>query len=159
MPSVLFHPRFHSEDAAYAWVEERLSPNGPTCPRCKEHERVGKLSGKSTRLGVHKCYRCRKPFRLTVGTIFEASHIPLHIWLQAITLMSSSKKGISTNQLHRTLRIGLKAAWFLSQRIREAMRGDDLSPMSGNGGIVEADETYLWRGALGRGGQKADLST
>ena len=159
MPSVLFHPRFHSEDAAYAWVEERLWPNGPTCPRCKERERVGKLSGKSTRLGVHKCYRCRKPFRVTVGTIFEASHIPLHIWLQAITLMSSSKKGISTNQLHRTLRIGLKAAWFLSQRIREAMRGGDLSPMSGNGGIVEADETYLWRGALGRGGQEADLST
>jgi transposase-like protein len=141
MPSVLSHPRFHSEDAAYEWVEERFWPNNPTCPRCEERERVGKLSGKSTRLGVHKCYRCRKPFRVTVGTIFEASHIPLHIWLQAITLMSSSKKGISTHQLHRTLRIGLKAAWVLSQRIREAMRGGGLSPMSGNGRIVEADET------------------
>ncbi len=81
---------------------------------------------------------------MTVGTIFQASHIPLHIWLQAITLMSSSKKGISTNQLHRTLEIGLKAARFLSHRIREAMTGGELPPMSGNGGIVEADETYLW---------------
>ena len=80
---------------------------------------------------------------MTVGTIFEASHIPLHIWLQAITLLCSSKKGISTNQLHRTLGIGLKAAWFLSHRIREAMRDGDLAPMGGNGGIVEADETYF----------------
>jgi hypothetical protein len=82
---------------------------------------------------------------VTVGTVFEASHIPLHIWLQAIALMSSSKKGISSNQLHRTLGIGLKAAWFLSHRIREAMRDGVLAPMGGNGGIVEADETYLWK--------------
>lgn len=143
MASVLSHPRFHSEEAAYAWVEERLWPNGPVCPRCKGTERIGKLGGNSTRLGVHKCYRCRKPFRVTVGTIFEASHIPLHLWLQAITLMSSSKKGISTNQMHRTLGIGLKAAWFMTHRIREAMRSGDLPPMGGNGGIVEADETYF----------------
>lgn len=143
MPSVLSQPRFHSEEAAYAWVEARLWPNGPICPHCKGQERIGKLGGRSTRCGVYKCYNCRKPFRVTVGTIFEASHIPLHLWLQAIALMTSSKKGISTHQLHRTLGIGLKAAWFLSHRIREAMRGGDLSPMSGNGGIVEADETYF----------------
>ena len=140
MPSVLSQPRFHSEEAAYAWVEERLWPNGPVCPHCKGKERIGRLGGKSTRYGVRKCYRCRKPFRVTVGTIFEASHIPLHLWLQAIALMTSGKKGISTHQLHRTLGIGLKAAWFLSHRIREAMRSGDPLPMSGNGRIVEADE-------------------
>jgi transposase-like protein len=144
MPSVLSDPRFHNEEAAYAWVEACLWPTGPVCPHCKGSERIGKLGGKSTRFGVYKCYVCRKPFRVTVGTIFEASHIPLHIWLQAITLMSSSKKGISTNQLHRTLGIGLKAAWFMSHRIREAMRDGNLGPMGGVGGIVEADETYLW---------------
>lgn len=143
MPSVLSHPRFHDEEAAYAFVEERLWPTGPVCPRCKGRERIGKLGGSSTRIGVYKCYRCRKPFRVTVGTIFEASHIPLRIWLQAITLLSSSKKGISTNQLHRTLGIGLKAAWFLSHRIREAMRSGELAPMGGPAGIVEADETYF----------------
>jgi transposase-like protein len=147
MASVLSAPRFHGEEAAYAWIEERLWPDGPVCPRCKERERVGKLAGKSTRFGVHKCYRCRKPFRVTVGTIFEASHIPLHIWLQAITLLSSSKKGIGSNQLHRTLGIGLKAAWFLSHRVREAMRSGDLAPMGGPGGIVEADETCFGKAA------------
>jgi transposase-like protein len=143
MPSVLSDRRFHDEEAAYAWIEARLWPNGPTCPFCKRGDRVGKLKGKSTRIGVHKCYWCRKPFRVTVGTIFEASHIPLHVWLQAITLLTSSKKGISSNQLHRTLGITLKAAWFLSHRIREAMRSGELAPMSGDKGIVEADETYF----------------
>ena len=122
MASVLSDPRFHDEAAAYAWVEARLWPHGPVCPFCGSRDRIGRLKGKSTRVGVHKCYWCRKPFRVTVGTLFEASHIKLHLWLQAITLLSSSKKGISTHQLHRTLGIGLKAAWFLAQRIREAMR-------------------------------------
>ena len=112
----------------------------PVCAHCGECERIVKLAGKSTKRGVHKCRACRKPFRVTVGTIFEASHIPLHLWLQAIALMTSGKKGISTHQLHRTLGIGLKAAWFLSHRIREAMRSGDPLPMSGNGRIVEADE-------------------
>jgi hypothetical protein len=177
MTSVLSHPRFHDEDAAYAWVEAHLWPDGPVCPHCGERERVGKLAGKSTRRGVRKCYRhgCRKPFRVTVGTIFEASHIPLHKWLQAIRLMCASKKGISTHRLHRTLGIGLKAAWFLSHRIREAMSGGSLAPMSGDGGIVEADETYLWQseklrprnpklpppvkgGRVGPGGKRAIIS-
>jgi transposase-like protein len=143
MASALSHPRFHSEEAAYAWIEARLWPNGPVCPHCKGRERIGKLAGKSTRFGVYKCYRCRKPFRVTVGTVFEASHIPLHVWLQAFTLLASSKKGISSNQLHRTLGIGLKAAWFLSHRVREAMRSGDLAALGGDGSIVEADETYF----------------
>ena len=143
MASVLSDPRFHDEAAAYAWVEARLWPHGPVCPFCGSRDRIGRLKGKSTRVGVHKCYWCRKPFRVTVGTLFEASHIKLHVWLQAITLLSSSKKGISTHQLHRTLGIGLKAAWFLAHRIREAMRSGELAPMCGHGGIVEADETYF----------------
>ena len=147
MSSVLSAKHFHDEAAAYAFVEARLWPNGPICPRCGGFERISKMEGKSTRIGVYKCYQCRKPFRVTVGTIFEASHIKLHIWLQAIALLSSSKKGISSNQLHRTLGIGLKAAWFLSHRIREAMRDGALSPLGGTGKIVEADETYIWKQA------------
>jgi hypothetical protein len=78
-----------------------------------------------------------------VGTIFEASHVKLHIWLQAIFLIASSKKGISANQLHRTLGVTLKTAWFMGHRIREAMRSGDLTPFGGNGGAVEVDETFI----------------
>lgn len=144
--SILSDLHFHNEEAAYGWVEARLWPNGPVCPKCGETKRVGKLTGKSTRIGVHKCYACRKPFTVKVSTIFEDSHIPMRIWLQAIYLIASSKKGISSNQLHRTLKITLKSAWFLSHRIREAMRdGSFAAPMGGNGssGIVEADETFI----------------
>jgi transposase-like protein len=144
MPSILSAKHFHNEQAAYDWVEARLWPKGPTCPHCGGVERIGKLEGKSTRIGVYKCYQCRKPFSVKVGTIFESSHLPMHIWLQAIALMSSSKKGISSNQLHRVLGITIKAAWFLSHRIREAMRDSKLGPLGGSGGIVEGDETYLW---------------
>lgn len=102
------------------------------------------MQGQSTRIGVHKCYACRKQFTVKVGTIFESSHIPLRLWLQAITLIAASKKGISSNQLHRMLGITLKSAWFMSHRIREAMRSGDLAPFGANGGIVESDETFLW---------------
>jgi transposase-like protein len=145
--SVLSAPQFHNEQAAYQWVEARLWESGPICPHCGGFERISKMRGESTRIGVYKCYQCRKPFTVKVGTVFESSHIPLRIWLQAIFLLCSSKKGISSNQLQRTLGVTLKTAWFLSHRIREAMREGDLSPMGGNGGIVEADETYLWKSA------------
>lgn len=142
--SYLSEPHFHDEEEAYEWVEARVWPNGAECPKCGERERVSKMKGKSTRIGVYKCYKCRKPFTVKVGTIFESSHIKMHIWLQAIYLMSSSKKGISSNQLHRTLGITLKSAWFLSHRIREAMRcGGLATPMGGDGGMVEADETFI----------------
>src|SRR5208283_3185768 len=95
---------------------------GPVCPHCGGVERISKMQGKSTRVGLYKCYQCRKPFTVRMKTIFESSHIQLHLWLQAIHLLCSSKKGISSNQLHRTLGITLKSAWFLSHRIREAMR-------------------------------------
>jgi transposase-like protein len=141
--SKLSAPHFHDEAEAYAWVETRVWPNGPVCPHCKGRERISKMNGKSTRIGAYKCYACRKPFTVKVGTIFESSHLAMHLWLQAIYLLCASKKGISSNQLSRTLGITLKSAWFLSHRIREAMRsGDLLPPMGGNGNAVEADETY-----------------
>ncbi|HUO99368.1 MAG TPA: IS1595 family transposase, partial [Rhizomicrobium sp.] len=141
--SVLDERHFHNEAAAYRFVEAHVWPDGRVCPHCGVVGESGPLSGKSTRLGVYKCYACRKPFTVKVGTIFEASHVPLHKWLQAIFLLSSSKKGMSSNQLSRTLEITLKSAWFLSHRIREAMRDGKLGPMGGEGQIVEADETYF----------------
>jgi transposase-like protein len=143
--SILSRPEFHNEEAAYAYVEARIWANGRVCPHCGETERTGKLGGKSTRIGTYKCYACRKPFTVKIGTIFEASHVPMNLWLQAIYLMCASKKGISSNQLHRTLGVTLKTAWFMSHRIREAMRSGDLSPMGGDGGVVEVDETYIGR--------------
>jgi transposase-like protein len=120
-------------------------PEGPVCPHCAERERVSKMQGKATRFGLYKCYACRRQFRVTVNTIFEKSHVPLHLWLQAFYLICGSKKGISSNQLHRTLGVTLKTAWFMGHRIREAMRIGSLStPDMGSGGsIVEADETYF----------------
>ena len=141
--SILSAPYFHNEEAAYAFVEARVWPHGPVCPKCAVIGRAGKLGGKSTRIGTYKCYECRKPFTVKVGTIFESSHIPLRLWLQAIFLIAASKKGISSNQLHRTLGITLKSAWFMSHRIREAMRGGDLAVFGANGGVVEVDETYI----------------
>jgi len=140
--SVLSDKHFHDEAAAYRFVEKRVWPQGPVCPHCGGVERISKMKGTSTRIGAYKCYQCRKPFTVKVGTVFEASHVPLHLWLQAIFLMASSKKGISSQQLHRTLGVTVKTAWFMSHRIREAMRSGDLSPMGGEGKIVEADETY-----------------
>lgn len=143
--SVLDAKHFHDEEAAYAYLEARIWPNGPICPRCGQHDRISKMGGKSTRIGVYKCYQCRKPFRVTVGTVFESSHVPLRIWLQAVHLLASSKKGISSNQLSRTLNVTLKTAWFMSHRVREAMKALGMEPMGGAGKIVESDETYIGR--------------
>src|SRR5204862_5372031 len=104
---------------------------------CGGYDRISAMGGKSTRIGAYKCYQCRKPFTVKVGTIFESSHVPLRLWLQAMFLMASSKKGISSNQLHRTLGVTLKTAWFMSHRIREAMRSQGLAPMGHGGGGVE----------------------
>jgi len=142
MKSVLCDGHFHKEQAAYTFVEARVWPNGPVCPHCGGADRISKMQGKSTRIGAYKCYQCRKPFTVKIGTIFESSHVPLRHWLQAIFLLSSSKKGISSNQLARTLGCTLKTAWFLSHRIREAMRGVGLPPLGGAGKIIESDETY-----------------
>jgi len=141
--SIFARPEFHNEQVAYDYVQARVWPKGPTCPKCGEQERVSKMAGKSTRIGAYKCYQCRKPFTVKVGTIFESSHVKMHIWLQAIFLIAGSKKGISSNQLHRILGVTLKTAWFMSHRIREAMRTGDLSPFGATGGAVEVDETFI----------------
>ena len=143
--SILSSPYFHNEEAAYEFVESKLWPNGPTCPKCGEQMRVNKMQGKSTRQGTYKCYVCRKPFTVKVGTIFESSHIALRLWLQAIYLLASSNKGISSNQLHRTLGLTLKTAWFMSHRIREAMKAGKLPKFGEDGGPVEVDETFIGR--------------
>src|ERR1700730_16791824 len=138
---------FHDERAAYGYVEARIWPDGPVCPHCgnADPSRMKLFAGKSTRLGVRQCNECRKPFTVKIGTIFESSHVPLRTWLQAIHMICSSKKGISSNQLHRTLGVTLKTAWFMSHRIREAMRVVGVVPMGGAGKTVEIDETLIGR--------------
>lgn len=145
MSSALSSPHFHDEAKAFEFVEARVWPEGPVCPHCGGVDRVGRLKGKTTRPGLWKCYQCRKPFTVRIGTIFESSKIPLHVWLQALYLMAGSKKGISSNQLHRTLGVTLKTAWFMSHRIREAMREGEFEPMGGGGAMVEVDETFIGR--------------
>lgn len=149
--SVLSADRFHNEEAAFEYVEATLWPNGPVCPHCQATgDKIGRLTGKTTRAGLRKCYACRKPFTVRMGSIFEDSHLPLRLWLQAIHLMCASKKGISTRHLQRMLGCGLKTAWFLSHRIRETMkthRGMFTEPMGGAGKTVEVDETYVGRKA------------
>jgi transposase-like protein len=145
--SVLSEDRFQNEDAAFAYVEGLLWPHGPICPHCGncDSQRITKMAGKTTRKGLYNCRDCRKPFTVGVGTIFESSHLPLHLWLQIIHLMCSGKKGVSTNQVQRMLSCSMKTAWFLTHRIREAMRSGSLAPMGGSGSIVEVDETYIGR--------------
>jgi transposase-like protein len=151
MKSALSDAHFHNEEAAFAYLEARLWPTGPVCKHCGGSERIGKLKGKTTRPGLYKCYACRKPFTVRMGTVFESSHIPVRYWLQAIYLMASSKKGVSTRQLHRTFGGSMTTIWFMAHRIREAMKtlGFD-EPMGGEGGIVEIDETFI--------GKKADMA-
>ncbi|MGC2223286.1 MAG: IS1595 family transposase [Methylocella sp.] len=143
MKSSLSALHFHNEETAFAYVEAKLWPNGPVCHHCGEIARIGRLQGKSTRPGLYKCYACHKPFTVRMGTVFESSHVPLRIWLQAISLMCSSKKGISTRQLHRTFGGSLKTAWFIGHRIREAMTTLGVGPMGGAGATVEIDETFI----------------
>ena len=131
------------EEAAYAFIEARIWPDGPVCPHCGSRGRIGKMNGNATRIGLYKCYSCRKQFTVKIGTIFEDSHVPMNLWLQAIYLLSASKKGFSAHQLHRTLGVTLKTAWFMGHRIREAMREGGLAPFGSNGGTVEVDETFI----------------
>lgn len=143
--SVLSADHFHNEAAAVEFIEAHLWPNGPVCPRCGETSRVGRLNAEGHKIGMCKCYVCRKPFAVTVGTVMESSHIPLHVWLQAMHLVCTSKKGVSVNQMHRMLGITLKSAWFLGHRIRESMKEAHgiFGPMGGQSETVEADETYV----------------
>ncbi len=144
--SVLCAPQFQAETAAFEYVEAALWPNGPVCPHCGETARLGRLNGKATRPGLHKCYACKQQFTVRIGTIFEDSHLPLHLWLQVIHLFCASKKGIATRLFQRMLNCSMKTAWFLGHRIREAMTPlADVGPLGGSGKTVEADETELAR--------------
>lgn len=155
--SILNAKHFHDEEAAFAELESILWPNGPVCPHCGCTDRIYVLKGVRSkpskkhpkgveRFGLKKCGHCRKQFTVRVGTVFEDSHAPLHKWFQAIHLLASSKKGISSHQLHRTLEVQYNTAWFMSHRIREAMRvGGFMPPMGGDGGVVEVDETIFGR--------------
>jgi transposase-like protein len=145
--SILNRPYFREEDAAHAFLESLLWPHGTVCPHCGVIGTAYKIAAnpaKRVRYGLWKCRDCRKQFTVKVGTVFEHARVPLHKALQAAYLLCSSKKGISSNQLSRTLEISLKAAWFLSHRVREAMReGHFVDQLGGEGKIVEADETYI----------------
>lgn len=131
---------FQDEEAAFAFLEARVWPNGAVCPHCASGaDRIRKLAGKTTRTGLHKCYACMKPFTVKAGTVFESSHVKLHLWLQAMHLMCSSKKGISGHQLSRVLGVTVKSAWFMSHRLREAMTSVGFKPIGGEGTVVEID--------------------
>jgi transposase-like protein len=143
MASVLSQPHFHNEAAAYERLEAIVWPEGPHCPRCGALDRITNVKG--GRMGLRRCGHCKREFTVKVGTVFESSHVALHLWFQAAHLMASSKKGISAHQLHRTLGVTYKTAWFMEHRLREAMRllFEDQEPVGGHGKVVEADETYV----------------
>ncbi|MDP3660787.1 IS1595 family transposase [Phenylobacterium sp.] len=134
---------FHDDEAARIHLEAQRWPDGAYCPHCGEAENVTLLGGKSTKPGTYICKSCRTKFTVTVGTVFERSHIGLAKWMLAFRLMASSKKGVSAHQLHRTLGVTYKSAWFMAHRIREAMRLDAPEPLGGEGKVVEVDETYV----------------
>jgi transposase-like protein len=136
-------PAFTNDALAREAIERLLWPNGPVCPHCGCVSKIGKIEGKSARPGLYYCGDCKAQFTVTVGTIFERSKVPLSKWWFAIHLLASSKKGMSSNQLGRMLGVTVQTAWFMSHRIREAMRDGALSPMGGEGKIIEIDETFF----------------
>lgn len=137
--------RFHDEEAARAHLEATRWPNGPVCPHCGGVERNSRLQGESHRPGLLFCGDCRQQFSVTVGTVFEDSKLPLHKWVYATHLMCSSKKGISSKQLERVLKVTYKTAWFMSHRIRKAMETTPTGQLGGSGKTIEADETFYGR--------------
>lgn len=135
-------PHFQDANKARQYLEAVRWPNGPVCPHCGVVDDHYALEGDSTRAGLYKCKDCREQFTVTVGTVFERSKIKLNVWLQAVYLLCSSKKGMSAKQLERMLGVTYKTAWFMAHRIREAMTNNPNGLLGGGGGIVEADETY-----------------
>lgn len=142
MAADIFAPHFQNADKAREYLEALRWPNGPVCPHCGVQGEHYVLNGTAHRPGLLKCKDCRKQFSVTVGTVFERSKIPLNKWLMAVHLMCASKKAISSHQIHRMLGITYKSAWFMTHRIREAMKSGSAGLLGSGGGIVEADETY-----------------
>lgn len=140
--SILCAPHFHNEAAAIARLEAIVWPQGVNCPRCGGLDRITPVKG--GRAGLRRCGPCKREFTVTVGTVFERSHVKLHLWFQAAHLLASSKKGFSAHQLHRTLGVTYKTAWFMEHRLREAMAPLKAAGLlGGEGMIVEADTTYV----------------
>ena len=139
----LTNPAFTDETKAREFLEKSRWPDGPVCPSCGQLDTVSALGGKSMGPGWYHCSECREKFTVRVGTLYERSHIPLHKWLLATHLIVSSKKGMSSLQLSRMLGITYKSAWFMTMRIREAMKPATIGPLGGEGKVVEADETYI----------------
>ncbi|MBX3652756.1 MAG: IS1595 family transposase [Ramlibacter sp.] len=154
MAAILNQPHFQDADKAREYLEAQVWPNGRICPHCGAIGEHYTLSGKSARPGLYKCADCREPFTVTVGTVFERSKVGLHLWLQAVHMMSASKKGVSAKQLERMLGVTYKTAWFMAHRIREAMTPTQSGgKLGGEGKVVEADETYWGNvGEVKRGG-------
>ena len=158
-PVELTNPVYHDEEAARKHLEAIRWPNGPVCPFCGQlGPKVKALGGESMGEGWYHCGDCRKKFTVRVGTVYERSHIPLYKWLLGFRLYNASKKGFSAHQLHRTLNITYKSAWFMAHRIREAMNDYDPEPLGGKDKVVEADELFIGRGdeifVNGKGWQK-----
>jgi len=141
LPSKKIAAHFEDEEAARQYLERIRWPKGPICPKCGSASKPYALKG-----GRYRCSDkdCRADFTVRVGTVFESSHIALHKWLFAAFLLCSSKKGISSHQIHRMMGMTYKTAWFMTHRIREAMKEGALSPQFGGPGrIVEVDETFI----------------
>lgn len=158
LPIELSSPIYSNEDAAREQLEAIRWPDGRFCPHCGSTEQTSPLGGESMGPGWYYCASCQDKFTVRVGTIFERSHIPLHKWLLGFRLMAGSKKGISAHQLHRTLNITYKSAWFMAHRIREAMKESFPGPLGGEGKTVEVDETFIgqpdYQFVNGKGWQK-----
>jgi transposase-like protein len=135
---------YHDVDAARTWLEQSRWPNGVVCVHC-ESDKVIVLNGEGHRAGLFHCRECRGQFTVLTGSVMESSHIPLPKWVLAIRLMGASKKGVSAHQLHRSLGITYKSAWFMAHRLREAMADPSPAPIGGEGKVIEADEAYHGR--------------
>jgi len=138
--AILNQARFKSDESARRHLESIRWPSGPVCPHCGGAERQSRLNGEAHRPGVIFCGECREQYTVTVGTVFERSKVPLRKWLAATHLLCASKRGMSSKQIERMLGVTYKTAWFMTHRIREAMRPSGLPPFGQGGGEVEVDE-------------------
>lgn len=154
----LTNPIFTDADKARLHLQAIRWPNGPICPKCGEVGKAKELEGASHRPGLFKCYSCDAHFTVTVGTVFERSKVPLNKWVLASHLIAASKKGYSAHQLHRTLEVSYKTAWFMMHRLREAMTIAAKGPIGGGGKTVEADETYWGNSHQSKKGKAAKES-
>jgi transposase-like protein len=143
--SILTEARFQNEASARSYLEALRWPRGPICPHCGGVDKNGAVNGESHRDGLYYCGDCQGQFTVTVGTVFERSKIPIHKWMMAAHLMAASKKGISSKQIERMLGVTYKTAWFMTHRLREAMKPNGGGMFGVGGKVVEADETFVGR--------------